>query len=59
MILLGDTEMVPLNGNLTLSFGHLEILIVVYQLVEMRDFNLAELIDSIKRVMKFPLHLGW
>ena len=59
MILLGDTEMVPLNGNLTLSFGHLEILIVVNQWVEKRDFNLAELIDSIKRVMKFPLHLGW
>ena len=59
MILLGDTEMVPLNGNLTLSFDHLEILIVVNQWVEKRDFNLAELIDSIKRIMKFPLHLGW
>lgn len=57
MSLLGATERVPLNGNLTVSSGYIKVLVVVSQWVEKRNFNSAEVTDSDHQEdMKFPLH---
>lgn len=57
MSLLGATESVPLNGNLTVSSGYIKVLVVVSQWVEKRNFNSAEVTDSDHQEdMKFPLH---
>lgn len=57
MLPLGNTEMVPLNGNLTLSSDHLWILMVVHQWAEKGGFLQAKVIDSDNQEdIKFLLH---
>lgn len=57
MLPLGNTEMVPLNGNLTLSSDHLWILMVVHQWAEKGGFIQAKVIDSDNQEdIKFLLH---
>lgn len=53
MLLRGDTEMVLLNGNLTLSYGHFRILMVVNQWAEKGTVILPKVTDSIGRILNF------